>query len=225
MKNKFFINRLMRKSFSLVSMVAMIALVGTSQAKADEYGRIDREARRVERMTKTLLNETSHYKNTANYGVMVDSALQLKSLAAHVHDVARLDGSLAHLKHDIAELERNLCIVEDLMDQTELNASRGYGCVKGNTRHVKRLLERIDKSICKMQKELECLCRRLETERVVYQPVVVKQVVPVVVRPRVTTVDIEVSRYNYQVPDFDRYATRSHWLDLYGSGCPSRRHR
>jgi hypothetical protein len=191
MKNKFFINRLMRKSFSLVSMVAMIALVGTSQAKADEYGRIDREARRVERMTKTLLNETSHYKNTANYGVMVDSALQLKSLAAHVHDVARLDGSLAHLKHDIAELERNLCIVEDLMDQTEL----------------------------------ECLCRRLETERVVYQPVVVKQVVPVVVRPRVTTVDIEVSRYNYQVPDFDRYATRSHWLDLYGSGCPSRRHR
>ena len=144
-----------------------IVTLFASQAKADEYDHIDRYAVKIQNKARVLLNETVHYRHTAQYGHLVASTNELYRLATHIHDVTHFEGNLAHLRSDLRELDREFHALEGLFDRIEHSAAYGRGHIHGNTAHVKRLLNSIEDSIHHIQDDVDSLIRRVTCDRAV----------------------------------------------------------
>ena len=72
------------------------------------------------------------------------------------------------LRADLRGLEHEFQLLEGLFDQIEYAASRGYGKVKGNTAHVKSLLNSIERNICDISDCVETLVTPVVYKKPVY---------------------------------------------------------
>ena len=145
---------------SIIKLTIFTLAIGTlfaSQANANVYDRIDRYAVKIEKKTQALLSETIHYRHTPQYRQLVQCTQEISRLATHIHDVTHFEGNLLRLRADLRGLETEFQLLEGLFDQIEYSASRGYGKIKGNTAHVKSLLNSIERSICDISDCVETL--------------------------------------------------------------------
>lgn len=161
---------------SIKTILAFALLVGVaSQANADIWNHIDQQASEIERATKKLRVQVDHYRHTRFYGQLIGATARLKGQAIHVHNIAHHSHCPIALKAAVRELDRAFHDAEDLFDRVELNAAYGDGRIRGNTRHVKQMLECIEDAVHHLQDDLRRLTRpqttRYRPPAPVYQPV------------------------------------------------------
>jgi len=155
---------------SIKTLLAFALLVGVaSQANADTWAHVDRQAADIERATKQLRTEVDHYRHTRQYGQLIGATARLKGQAIHVHNIARYSHSTVALKAAVKELDRAFHDAEYLFDQVEENAAYGEGRIRGNTAHVKQLLNGIDGCIDYLRADLQSLTRA-QRVRTQYRP-------------------------------------------------------
>lgn len=158
---------------SIKAILAFALLVGTAtQANADIWIHVDQQASAIERATKKLRTQVDHYRHTRFYGQLIGATARLKGQAIHVHNIALHSHCPIALKAAVKELDRASQDAGNLFDQAELNASYGNGRIRGNTAHVKQMLNNIDYAIQYLQDDLRRL-NRVKTARVTttrYQP-------------------------------------------------------
>ena len=178
----------MIQSFSTIASKACLAIafcifalvlsVGAS-AHGDEYSRIDNMAKKIQKKTKLLIKETTHYRHTAKYASLVDATTHLYEAASHVHQVVHFANNLNHLQTDLADLDRYFHQLEGLFAAAEDAASRGYGQVHGNTARARSLLRSIEVSIDQMRKDV----RKLQSQSISRHHEVYRAATPVVTYP------------------------------------------
>ena len=145
---------------SIKTFLAFALLVGVaSQANADIWAHIDRQANDIERATKNLRSEVDHYRNTRFYGQLIGATARLKGQAIRVHAIADHSQCPKALKYAVRDLDRAFCDAEKLFDRVEHSASYGDGYIRGNTAHVKSLLNRISTCINNLKSDLRILNR------------------------------------------------------------------
>jgi hypothetical protein len=145
---------------SIKSILAFALLVGVaSQANADIWAHIDRQANDIERATKNLRGEVDHYRHTRFYGQLIGATARLKGQAIRVHAIADHSQCPKALKHAVRDLDRAFCDAEELFDRVEHSAAYGDGYIRGNTAHVKRQLNRIEACINNLKNDLRILNR------------------------------------------------------------------
>lgn len=148
-------------------------LVATSlfsaSVRADECEHIDELAVKIQVKTRLLIRETVHYRHTASYQQLVAETNNLYRLASHIHDVTHFSGNLRHLEQDLLELDASFHQLEALFDATELNSVYGDRRIRGNTAHVKELLDAIEDCIHHIQVDVATL-RSQSRRRTGYRP-------------------------------------------------------
>ena len=162
----------------LLTAFAVVALgVSANTASANTYSHINSMAVKIRNKTKSLLRETEHYRFTPNYRHLVSDAAALRQLAEHTREVARAKGDLDRLAVDVAEMDQTFHHLENLFDATERSAAYNQGKIKGNTAHVKRLLESIEDCIHHIQDDIATLRSQayIAPQVVVQRPVLVQQ--------------------------------------------------
>ena len=167
-------NRQFTKSIKhlLIAAFAVVALgMSANTASANAYSHINSMAIKIRNKTKSLLRETEHYRYTPNYRHLVSDAAGLRQLAEHTREVARAKGDLDHLAADVAEMDQTFHHLENLFDATERSAAYNQGKIKGNTAHVKRLLDSIEDCIHHIQDDIATLRSQVYTA----PPVVVQR--------------------------------------------------
>ena len=167
-------NRQITKSIKhlLLAAFAVVALgISANTASANAYSHINSMAVKIRNKTKSLLRETEHYRYTPNYRHLVSDAAALRQLAEHTREVARDKGDLDHLAADVAEMDQTFHHLENLFDATEQSAAYNHGKIKGNTAHVKRLLEAIEDCIHHIQDDIATL----RSQAYIAPPVVVQR--------------------------------------------------
>ena len=145
---------------SIKTILAFALLVGVaSQANADIWGHIDRQANDIERATKNLRTEVDHYRHTRYYGQLIGATARLKGQAIRVHAIADHSQCPKALKLAVRDLDRAFHDAEDLFDRVEHGAAYGDGYIRGNTSHVKLQLNAIADCIHNLQDDLIRLTR------------------------------------------------------------------
>lgn len=170
-------NRILNITTAFV--VATVCGFLADSASANDYRHINRLATKIHNRARSLQHETNHYRLTPQYSHIVGDVAQLDQLACHMRDTARNEGDLDHLAADVAQLDEVFHHISDLFDQTELDAARGCSRIKGNTRHVKRLLEDIEEYIHHIGEDVDVLRAALVpvvVQRPVYSPPVIERV-------------------------------------------------
>lgn len=152
---------------SIKTILAIALLVGAaSQANANDWHHIDQMALKVQRQTRQLVTEERHYRSSRHYGELLRCTNRLAAISAQVHDLAHHAQCPRTLKTYVNEMDNMFHKVEDLFDHIEDDAARGIGCVRGNTAHVKRLLDSIEDCIHHLQDDLRYLTRASRAVRV-----------------------------------------------------------
>ena len=156
---------------SIKPILAFALLVGVaSQANADIWAHIDRQANDIERATKNLRTEVKHYRHTRFYGQLIGATARLKGQAIRVHNIADHAQCPKQLKYAVRDLDRAFLDAESLFDRVEIGAARGDGYVRGNTGHVKRQLNAISRCIENLKSDLYQLNHGHVARRPTYQP-------------------------------------------------------
>ena len=184
---------------SIKSILAFALLMGiASQANADTWRHVDQQAKDIERATKQLRTEVSHYRKTRFYGQLIGATAKLKGKAIVVHNIADHSHNVKSLKLAIEHLERTFHDAEYLFDRAEANAVKGDGYIQGNTAHVKQLLNTIGACIHNLQRDLVLLNRAITTKK------------------RVVTyrAPVKVNRYSNS---YGAYGSRSSYRSPYGN--------
>jgi hypothetical protein len=142
------------KTFAALGL--LVTLCSTS-AFADTYRHIDELALDIQRQSRLLMRESSHYRHTPEYRHLLSDTRDIYKLAAHMHEVAHQHGSLAHLESDLRELDSEFHHLESVFDRVERESSHGHGHVHGYTGHVKELLKSIEADIHHLQEDVRSL--------------------------------------------------------------------
>ena len=200
----------MKRFLNTALAITMMMTVG-SVASADEYHRINSHAARIHAKTKQLLRETRHYEHTDAYYLMVNDCRQMAECTAVIREIARAEGSIFRLETELRKLDRAFCHIQKLFDQTEINAAHGHGCVKGNTKHVKRLLNAIQDCIDHMQEDVRAIRRRTQARTCPSQvrpPVYRPQLPPA---PAFQPIRPVYGGYEYGTGNYGRYGNSNPW--------------
>ena len=178
----------MIQSFSTIASKACLAItfyifalvlsVGAS-AHGDEYSRIDNMAKKIQKKSKLLIKETTHYRHTAQYVSLIDATTHLYEAASHVHQVVHFANSLNHLQTDLADLDQYFHQLQGLFEAAEDAASRGHGQLHCNTARARSLLRSIEVSIDRMRKDV----RKLQSQSLSQRHEVYHAATPVVTYP------------------------------------------
>lgn len=153
-------------SSKFVVGMTLLTLSGlTSVASANDYLRINRDARTIERKANLLLEETEHYRATPEYLHLVNDVHSFLGLSQHITDLVRVDGCINRIAADVAQLDYTFHHIEGLFDNIERNVARGIGRKCGNTAHVKRLLNAIEDCIHHMQDDIDLIRLRNARQR------------------------------------------------------------
>ena len=131
----------------VIAGACLIVSTVSTTAMADMYQHIDRLACEVARQGELLVAETKHYRSTRDYRHLVNDAREICRLSNHIHVLAERRGSLVQLERDVRELGAKHHHIRGLFDAIEYRASRGQGRIRGNTAHVQRLLNAMDRDI------------------------------------------------------------------------------
>lgn len=143
---------------SIKSILAIALLVGVAtQANADIWLHVDKQAADIERATKALRTQVDHYRHTRFYGQLIGATARVKGKAIHVHNIARHSRSTKSLKSAVKHLSSAFNDAQDLFDRAEYYAASGDGQIRGNTAHVKKLLNQINDCIYYLQDDLRKL--------------------------------------------------------------------
>ena len=178
----------MVQSFSTIASKACLAIafctfalalsIGAS-AHGDEYSRIDSMAKKIQKKSKLLKKETTHYRHTAQHASLIDATTHLYEAASHVHQVVHLANNLNHLQADLADLDQYFHQLEGLFAAAEDAASRGHGQLHGNTARAKSLLRSIEVSIDRMRRDV----RKLQSQSLSQRHEVYRAATPLVTYP------------------------------------------
>lgn len=128
-----------------------------NQANADTWGHIEELGHDIALKADQLLAETHHYRHTPEYGHLVSDAVQLRAKANRICSLARSHASIYYLEAALADLDARFHHLEGLFDHIEHEAAHGHGHIHGPTRHVKRLLNRVEDCIHHMQRDIAAL--------------------------------------------------------------------
>lgn len=149
-----------KKSIHLVAfLIAGFAI--SRAANADVHGHLAGLATKIDRQADRLLDETRHYRHTANYGRMVAEVAALRAKARHMRITTFTSSNFHHLEEDLRIVDRSFHRVESFFDRAELGAVHGHGHVHGNTRHVKALLNSMEDTIHHMQEDVASMRRSI----------------------------------------------------------------
>ena len=163
----------LRKIFAFAIAASFVSL-SASFASADPYRHICSSAQKIQRKSNLLVQELRRYRHTPEYPYLVEDALTLRRLAAHVHQVARRSGDVFHLAADLRQLDRTFHHTARTFDRVERDAAFGRGHIHGNTCQVTVLLNAIDACIHRMQADVRTLkriaIRQQHIERIVVPP-------------------------------------------------------
>lgn len=140
----------------MLTVVGITSVVSTATANND-YRRINREARKIERKANLLAQEIVHYSEMPQYCHLADDLNEFVRLSQHITDLVRVSSDLRHIKADVNALDRNFHHIEGIFDRMERQIARGRGVKFGNTAHVKRLLNAIEDCIHVMQEDVAVL--------------------------------------------------------------------
>ena len=152
----------------------LLALLGTTQASANDYLRLKNDALTIERKANQMARETKHYRATPQYAQLVCDVDQFISLSQHITDLVANGGSIGRIEAYVNELDATFLHVEGLFDAIEYNAANGIGVKRGNTAHVKRHLNVVEDCILRMQEDVAILKIRAR-RTAVRRPVVAKR--------------------------------------------------
>lgn len=158
---------LITKLTCLLTVIALTAI--GSQAQADIHRHIDQAAVKIRSKAKQLTKETKHYRHTPEYQYLVSDTDEIYRLADHIHKVTHYAGNLNYLESDLNQLDRQFCHLVSMFDRIELAAAHGHGRVKGNTAHVKRLLDSIEGCIYEIRADVRTLRSRVVVAKPVYK--------------------------------------------------------
>ena len=125
-------------------------LLGTlSAAHADTYHYIDGLALTIERQSKQLLRECVHYRHAPEYRQLIHDSIKMSRLADDVHDLARCNGSLAHLESDLAELDVLFYHLQSLVTEIERRAACGHPHrhTPTHTAQIQNLMRSIERNL------------------------------------------------------------------------------
>ena len=152
----------MANSIKKLIVLTLFTLTGVSAnvAAGNEYAKVDRLALEIQAAASQLVNETIHYRHTPNYGQLVQDGVQLEKLAIHLHELVLYEVNIYKVEADLAQLDQTFHHLVGLLDATELQASRGRGVIKGNTAHVKQLMNQIENCIYQLQEDVARIRRR-----------------------------------------------------------------
>lgn len=152
-----------RMTSALTFGIAMlvVGLCSTSQATADTQRHLNQLATSIERQANALIGESRHYRNTPSYRAIVRESIKMRDAARHVRVTTFCTRTFRELEQDLRILDACFHNLETIFDGAEFDASRGVGYVRGNTRHVKRMLNRIEDDIDFMRDDVRILRREL----------------------------------------------------------------
>lgn len=146
------------------------ALAGSTPTSADHYRQINRMARRIDNTSALIVRESTYFVRSPHYNCLVNETHELRQLACHVRDIARVGCDLQHLQSDVialgnaySRLDAKLCLIEQVNPSCH------------NARRMRRLLDSVQKDISKMVASVTCL---LNSRPQVLQPQVIQPVVP-----------------------------------------------
>ncbi len=152
---------------SIKTILAFTLLVGVaSQANANDWHHIDQMALKVQRQTRQLVTEERHYRSSRHYGELLRCTNRLAAISAQVHDLAHHAQCPRTLRNYVDGMDGMFHKVENLFDHIEDDAAHGFGRVRGNTAHVKQLLNSIEDCIHHLQDDLRFLTRASRVTRV-----------------------------------------------------------
>ena len=185
----------MKRFTTFVCSAIAILFVGfgitpSANAQAGVQGHLNVLAAQIERKANRLLHEVEHYEHTPQYHRLVSEVIKLRGAATHVRKTTFCTRSFHKLEADLRTIDRCFHRVEGFFDRAEVSGITGHGRVRGNTAHVKVLLNSLEKTIDFMRDDVRDLKLELfRTQRVVvnrpqvyHRPVNVYQ--PPVYRPR-----------------------------------------
>ena len=152
----------------------LLALLGTTQASANDYLRLKNDALTIERKANQMARETKHYRATPQYAQLVCDVDQFISLSQNITDLVANGGSIGRIEAYVNKLDATFLHVEGLFDAIEYNAANGIGVKRGNTAHVKRHLNVVEDCILRMQEDVAILKIRAR-RTAVRRPVVAKR--------------------------------------------------
>jgi len=194
---------------SIKTILAFALLVGVAtQANADIWNHVDRQAADIKCATSSLRKEVDHYRGTRYYGQLIGATARLKGQSIVVASIAAHSHCPKALKNAVRELDRAFHDAEFLFDSVEHDASYGDGHIRGNTAHVKRQLNRIGDCIDNLRDDLRQLTRpQRSINHNAYRPANT--------RPSPTSYDRHRGGHNvYSRP----VATRPAYENSYGNG-------
>lgn len=150
-------------------MFAFAAIVSTSFSSTATagYRHIDELACRIERQSVKLLQEfRSHYSHSPVSRYLIADARNLHRVARHVHEIAQYRGSVRHLRSDVRELDRAFQHLQEVVDSIRHDARcHCSGHVHGRTRHVRKIMRRMDDNIRDLRDEVRELASRCDSRR------------------------------------------------------------
>lgn len=130
-------------------------------AKADTHAHLHSLAAKIDRQADQLLCATRHYRHTPNYAQMVAEVATLRAKARHMRVTTFCSRSFNQLEDDIRTVDRCFHRIEAFFDQAEILAAHGHGHIRGNTRHVKRLLDDMAETIDCLHNDVRDLRREI----------------------------------------------------------------
>ena len=146
-------------SFGFTMLIAGLSFAPS--ASADTQRHLNHLAASIERQANALIGESRHYRHTPSYRAMLSESIKLRDTARHVRATTFCTKSFRHLEQDLRILNACFNNLEDLFDGTECNAAHGIGHIRGNTRHVKRMLNFLENDIRTMRRLVRILRREL----------------------------------------------------------------
>ena len=152
-------------AFSFGFALLIAGLCFNSNASADTQRHLNRLASSIEYQSNLLLRQAGHYRHTPSYRTIVNESIKLRDTARHVRVTTFCPKSFRLLEQDLRVLDGCFHNLEAIFDGAEFNAARGIGQVRGNTRHVKRILNQLEDDIDLMRIDVRALRRELFAQR------------------------------------------------------------
>ena len=147
---------MINRSILGMAIAAAMGIGGITEARAASYDHMDRLALRIQKQAAELFHEVkAHYRHTPEYRHLISDAVQMYRTAHRTHQIAHEHGCLRQLASSVRSLDRQFHHFEELVHDVENAARHGHGHVHCDTRHVKRILKKMERNIHHLRDDIE----------------------------------------------------------------------
>ena len=149
-----------KMTHSIIATLALgFAATLAAPANGNDYRRIDDLAREIVRCTSKLTREVHHYRHTPQFQHLRDDTREMRRLARRIRTLTNRWGNLNQIAATINDLDHVYHHIQGVLNRVERCAANGVGHVRGNTRHVRVLLNIIADKIHLMRVDIRTLRR------------------------------------------------------------------